>query len=248
MHDLYIIFKDQSNDKTKLKPYLDLLSESEVSYYPIYLEGGLDIDAYYYAAVNIEKGYLLFLNTSSVILGTDWLRKYRAAFNTNNVGMVSATASNQSYYSSVFQNNTWQWESQKGFIFNFRKYKLLIKALCYWRFLFKPFPNPHLRTNAFMINSEVFLSIHHKLMKSKLQAYQFESGRKSISKILLKKGFTLFVLDKDGRAYDLPNWKNSSTFWINNQENLLVSDNQTRLYKEADPETRKSITKLAWGV
>ena len=64
----------------------------------------------------------------------------------------------------------------------------------------------------------------------------------------LKKGLKVLVMDKYGKTYGPDEFKNSGTFWIGEQENLLVSDNQTRIYRDADIEYRKLLTKLAWGI
>ena len=137
---------------------------------------------------------------------------YRKAFQ-NNTGIISATGSFQSHYSLVFQKNKWSYESSNGYIHNFRKYKLFFKAFFYWRFLFKPFPNPHIRTNAFMIKRELFLSIKRAVVKDKMDAYCFESGRKGLTNQLLTKGYKTLILDKSGNTYEPDQWYQSKTFW-----------------------------------
>ena len=52
----------------------------------------------------------------------------------------------------------------------------------------------------------------------------------------------------DGKGYDISHWKESRTFWIAEQENLLISDNQTALYHNADSSYRKILSNNAWGI
>ena len=117
----------------------------------------------------------------------------------------------------------------------------------YYPFLFKSFPNPHLRTNAFMIRRDVFLAVRYKPLTSKFRAYQCESGRNSVTNQVIKQGYDVYVVDRNGQVYESRKWPESRTFWIDKQENLLVEDNQTQLYHNATPDDKKKLTRLAWG-
>ena len=213
----------------------------------LYFQEGQDIEIYQRAAATLNTKFVFIFNTFSEIMAKNWLRYYIDNF-TQQVGIISATASYQCNYSTVFQTHPFKWEAGKGFLYNFKKYKLFIKTFFYWRFLFKAFPNPHVRTTGFMVRREEFLGINTGKINNKFQAYQFESGRKGMTNYYLKKGLKVLVMDKYGKTYGPDEFKNSGTFWIGEQENLLVSDNQTRIYRDADIEYRKLLTKLAWGI
>ena len=246
-HSLIILFKGMS-DQEQVKPFMDLLEGNGLTFSPLYYKGdGFDINAYYWTAEQVESEYLFFLNSSSLLLAENWLDHYISNFS-GQTGIISATASAQSYYSAVYQKNKWQWESSKGFLYNFRKYKLFVKAFLYWRFLFNPFPNYHLRTNGFMVRRRDLIAFVTGPVNTKFRSYRFESGRKSITAYFLKKGLKALVVDRYGKPYEKEKWAESSTYWIGEQNNLLVSDNQTRIYQAADSEKRKLMTKLAWGV
>ena len=247
-HDLCIVVKDSGGNKGIIENMFRVLQENEISFFPLYLEGGIDIDAYFFATGQLNSEYLFFLNTSSDFLAGEWLKKYFDAFILNDAALISATASYQSYYSSVYQKNNWRWEKKYGFLINYRKFKLFIKAFLIWRFLFKPFPNPSIRTNAFMVKRSDFLKIYPGTISTKFKAYRFESGRKSMTNYFIKKGMKPLVIDKNGKTYEIEDWIKSSTFWIDDQENLLVSDNQTEIYRKSSNEERKLMTKLAWGI
>lgn len=208
---------------------------------------GLDIDSYYSIMNKLKTEFVFLLNTKSIIKFDNWLLKYFEGFNQNNVGAISATASFQSHYSSVYTTHSWKPEFKKGFQHNFRKYKLFIKAFLIWRWYFKPFPNPHLRTNAMMIRRDIFLSLKHKPADNKFKAYEFESGRNSLTNQLLKKGLHPLVIDKNGKLFELKDWYNSFTFRRGIQQNLLIADNQTNIYDEADQKEKRKLTFLAWG-
>ena len=244
-HRLLILFNG-IKDEAETRAYHELIGKYGITYSSKYLSGGQDIDAYFFAAKEIKTDYLFFLNSFSVLNTSDWLLKYIPAFDSS-TGIISATASNQSHVSLVFQNNNFRYESSKGFLINFRKYKLMLKAFFYWRSLFKPFPNPHLRSNAFMIRRDIFLSLKRIPIKNKLDAYRFESGRNGMTIQILKKGLHALVIDKHGKTYEPHEWKDSKTFWWANQENLMISDNQTRIYDNASPAEKEFMSKTAWG-
>lgn len=245
-HELIVVFRGYQSFE-ELKPFKKILSDLQIAYVESTMNKGLDIDAYIHVCKTIKLNSFLFLNSQSQFLNKNSLIHYSNAFDQSEVGIVSATASYQSYYSSVFQRNTIKWEVDKCIMNNFRKYKLFLKTFFYWRFLFKPFPNPHVRTNAFMIRRDLFLQLKYKPLITKFRAYQFESGRNSMTNQILKKGLKVLVIDKNGKTYEPAEWKNSYTFWIGEQENLLVSDNQTRIYENASREEKNQMSYLAWG-
>ena len=247
-HDVVIVFKGNEEEIKHIEQYQKKLSDNNIKYKALFHSEGLDIDTYLFSARQIQTPLIFFINTRSLILAENWLKKYADHFNTNNAGIVSATGSYQSYYTSVMAKNSLKWESGYGVKYNFRKYKLLLKAFFYWRFLFKPFPNPHVRTNTFMIKRDIFLQIKKPVIKQKIDAYKFESGRNSITVQVMRMRYNVLLLDRYGKTYTIPEWPNSNTFWKGSQENLLISDNQTRLYEQADETNKKLMTKLAWGI
>ncbi len=248
-HQLIIAFNGMALEyPNKINEYLSFMETRNVKADKcLYFDNGQDIEIYQKSAAAVNTKFVFIFNTFSEIGIKNWLKYYIDNF-TDQVGVISATSSYQSNYSTVFQTHPFKWESAKGFLYNYRKYKLFIKALFYWRFLFKPYPNPHVRTTGFMVRREEFLSINPGRINNKFKAYQFESGRKGMTNYYLKKGLKVLVMDKFGKTYGPDEFKNSDTFWIGEQENLLVSDNQTRIYRDADPAYRKLLTKLAWGI
>jgi hypothetical protein len=244
-HNLVIVFNglaygvDKNSFTTLVK---DELPKAEM----LEMDSGQDIDAYFFAANKRSEGLILFLNTVSRFNCHNWLLSYIRSFDAS-TGALGATGSYQSLYTTVFRTSKWAWESEKGPYHNFRKYKMFLKAILYWRFLIPPFPNPHLRTNAFMIRRVDFLSLKKRNLKKKFDAYLFESGRHSMTNQLLKRGYTVDVMGRDGNKYPLSRWKESNTFWVNDQPNLIISDNQTELYRTAGTAYKKYLGYIAWG-
>jgi len=63
----------------------------------------------------------------------------------------------------------------------------------------------------------------------------------------MSRGLNVLVVGKDGVGYEKEDWTRSNTFRIGEQKNLLVADNQTRLFKTADAETKRRLAACAWG-
>jgi len=246
-HQLIIVFKGANGDLSKLAQFRYLLNDKKIEFQEYIFEKGLDIDTYMYVAKQVTTAFFFFLNSSSIILANDWLKKFHQKISEVNVAVIASTASYQSYYSTVFSNNTFKWQQELGFSHNYKKYKLFIKTIFYWRFLFKPFPNPHFRTNAFLIKRELFLKINYRPVINKFTAYLFESGRNSIYCQLKQQGYKILLIDKFGKSFEYSDWPKTNTFWMNQQENLIFADNQTLLFTNSTPAEKKKLTRLAWG-
>ena len=246
-HEFLIVFKDRGSNKEEELKCRQLLSEKDIKYEGVYFDGGLDLDAYFFAAMNRSWEYVFFLNTKSILLYDDWLLKMYSIVKRDDVGMVSATGSWQSHRSTVFYALQWRYERGKSFGENFTKYKMLLKATFYYPFLFRSFPNPHLRTNAFLIKRSLFLTMRWKALNSKFRAYLCESGRNSITNQVIRAGFLTLIVDKEGKEFEIAKWPDSKTFWISEQENLLIADKQTELYKNADIQYKRYLSYVGWG-
>ncbi len=247
-HDLVLLFNgiDKSGNYLPFLNYAENITGKKIKY--LLLDKGQDIDAYYFAAQHIPNQQILFLNSFSRVLADNWLSFYVTGMDNNEKAIIGATSSCHSHYSNVFSTYKRNWEHDKSFGFNFRKYKLFLKAFFYWRFIFKPYPNPHLRTSAFMTKKEDFMNAYPGPLINKFNAYKFESGRKSLTNQLIKRGFKILVVGKDGKTYEPGEWKESKTFWISEQENLLISDNQTDLFASSSSIAKKELSMKAWGV
>jgi hypothetical protein len=125
---------------------------------------------------------------------------------------------------------------------------LLLRLDRYILYVYKygRYPNPHVRTNAFMIETDRFVSLHAATFKTKFDVYEFESGRRSMTKQIMAQGLKPVVVDRNGNIYNISEWKSSSTFWVDEQSNLLVADNQTRDYAKGSRELRRWLEDCAW--
>jgi hypothetical protein len=110
------------------------------------------------------------------------------------------------------------------------------------------FPNIHLRSNAFMIERDLFCSIAGEFeFKEKTDALLFESGPNSMTRRIRASGLEVLVVGGNGRGYTPRWWPHSETFRQGTQSNLLVADNQTRNFDSATWHEKKSLADYCWG-
>ncbi len=212
---------------------------------------GYDLETYWLLVGRKVSDYYLFLNSFSEILNADWLAKIYGNASKEGVGIAGATGSWESLYQDQL-NAAQDIVRQRGVagLFHPRvafNWLRLVAKSGIRRTQFAPFPNPHLRSNAFMISSLCAGQISVGKVRSKENAWRVESGRRGITGQILAMGKRAVVVDSEGTGHEWQRWADSRTFWRGRQEGLLVADNQTRRYQEATDEQREKLTKLAWG-
>lgn len=109
------------------------------------------------------------------------------------------------------------------------------------------FPNPHLRTNGFAIERQLFLDLVPQTISTKGASYFFESGPDSLTAQLRRRQRAVVVVGRDGIVYDIEAWPRSGTFRLGDQSNLLIHDNQTRAFAAMTQSGKTAFTALAWG-
>jgi hypothetical protein len=197
---------------------------SEVAHEELWLDHPvLDLNAYRQAAERVVARRFCFVNSYSEVLVDGWLDLLTRQLDAPDVGLVGVGGSLESARSSAPR---------------------LLRPL---RRGFDPFPNPHLRTNGFMLDRDVMLDLDWPTPRLKMDALLIESGRRSISRQIWEQGLDVRVVGRDGVAYQSERWYESSTFRSGGQRNLLIADNRTRQYDEADAAQKSRLERMAWG-
>lgn len=198
----------------------------EVEHDELVLTGAmLDLEGYRLAAEHIAAERVCMLNSYSRVCCTGWLDLLARAVSVPDMGMVGASGSYESTYSAA---PPW------------RRPRL--------RREFPPFPNPHLRTNAFLVRRQTLLSLYREPIRTKRAALALENGRHSMTRQLVARGLGVRVVGKDGRVFAPGQWPASGGFRSGAQDNLLVADNRTDQYRDAGPRLRRVLARKAWGV
>jgi hypothetical protein len=263
-HDLHVVLKGFS-DETSYAAARALFAPVSANLIELD-DSGYDIGSYLAAAGQVANNRLAFLNTFSEILADNWLAHLDAALDRPDVGLVGATGSWQSlgsayeaaalrfahwlrhpvgYVRSHFGAGPHPSVSAAAHRRSFRDIALKLRGLADL-YEFGRYPNPHIRTNAFLIERERFLSLRSMPFRRKADVYKFESGRRSMSNQILAMKLKALVVDRFGRTYDIDDWRSSSTYWTDSQENLMIADNMTRKYALGSPQLRELLENLAW--
>jgi hypothetical protein len=262
-HELVMVFKGFPRG-IGLADYERLLST--VPHRRLFVpDRGLDLNAYFTAVEQLDFTYFCFLNSYSRILAPDWLTKLYRWISVDGVGLVGATGSCQRIgdrnavqrqrmralppaqrFEALTRRVLAKW--RQGLLLRHAAFRLL-RMVGIWRPArdFPPFPNYHLRTNAFMAARQTLRRIRVGAISTKLSAYKFESGNDSLTNQVLHLGLRVLVVGRDGEGYEPERWHLSNTFRQSRQENLLVTDNQTDDYEAADPVLRSELSRDSWG-
>lgn len=213
----------------------DLLAElGDTAHRLIDLERPLtDLAAYGQAAMRLEHEWLCFVNSYGVILTDGWLGQLAHAAGQPGVGIAGATGS---------------WESQaewrRGQPTGWLRQLSAVRAA---RRDYPRFPNPHIRTTAFLLRRQAVLELGLDKAVDKRAAYLLESAHNGITRRLGERGLRAVVVGRDGRVYEVDEWPLSRTYRSGGQDNLLVADNRTTDWQEASPRIRRQLSRDAWG-
>ena len=239
-HQLLVVFKGFQTPAETLA-FENSLARHNALFYRM-SDRGFDLRAYALAAREFDFPYFCFFNSHSQILAEDWLEKMFAAIRSPGVGIVGLTASYESMVTIVLtQISTNEIPSN----FSQKLWTPVRLMLC--RLCFKPFPNPHVRTNGILIARETMRKFWRESPRTKRGAYLFETGKNSLTRRLLKINLKPLIVDRKGQAFEMNDWHLSDTFRQGNQHLLMVSDNQTRQYDSADVATQRYLSSVSWG-
>lgn len=112
---------------------------------------------------------------------------------------------------------------------------------------FPAFPNPHIRSNVFMIGRESLLGCTFPSLETKMGCCAFESGSDSLTSRLRRQGKSTLVVDRNGVGYDVKDWWRSGTFRLGDQANLIASDNRSREFDQMTPGAKVTHARMTWG-
>lgn len=263
-HELVLLFKG-FGEPGESAPYLERAADCA----PLKLDvsdAGPDLAAYVAAAGALDHQRLCFVNSFSEVLVPGWLGLLDEALSVGSTGAAGATGSWASHLSygllqlgwpGVYADAFGGWRgarrasrelpgtsAQRGLA----AWLLTLQSTALAAPAISLFPNPHLRTNAFLIGRETLRALRAGSLSTKAAAHRLESGRAGITAQLRALGRPAAVVDRHGVARGEADWAAGNVFWQGDQEDLLVSDNQTRLYAEATLRQRDALARVAWGV
>jgi hypothetical protein len=253
-HDLVILFKGFPEER--IPPQCREVLHG-IDYSQLFLpDVGHDIATYFAAArACCGHDYLFFVNSFSEILDAEWLAKFHAHAASERVGAVSATASLESPVNNLRLNRHDDiWSGKREWLGRVLDPLRIGRRLRYVKGIWAEtrryplFPNPHLRTNGFMIRRERFLGLKVGRLLTKRESHMFECGWLGMSRQLYAMNLECIVVGRDGRGFTKDTWYESSTFRSGEQRNLLIADNRTKHFELLDSQGQRRSTYTSWGV
>jgi hypothetical protein len=265
-HSLLVLFNgfEPDQDRSPWRRLLEGIEHEEL----LLDRAVMDLEAYRQTAKRVPAERYCFVNSHSLVRSDGWLGALERALLASGTGIVGASGSwgsIRSYqrfmlgfggpYAKVFADRRATNATLAEFAARQPSAKPrtgrdplgFARALLEQSYGFVPFPAPHLRTNAFMIRGDLIDRLRVGSLVRKSDVYRLESGRASITAQVEALGLTARVVGRDGVSYVPSQWPSSETFWQGEQANLLVADNQTVGYQQADHATRQVLARFAWG-
>lgn len=173
-----------------------------------------------------DYDFICYLNSWSKPRVEGWLSMLVDAANYPRSGLCGATASCESFSSNQLNP--------------------VKRALR--KFLFPPFPNPHIRTTGFCAKSGVLLVIWPKRPYGyKSLEHMHEAGRWSISRRAEAMGLQNWVVGTDDKMLHVSGCWTPHYFRNHDADKLLISDNQTAEYAIASKAEKGWLEHKAWG-
>lgn len=109
------------------------------------------------------------------------------------------------------------------------------------------FPNPHIRTNGFLVRRDIILKVEAGDTSPHSSGYLLEAGPNGLTRQILRQGLKPLVVDRSGRTWEMEEWAVSRTFRSGNQEGLLIADKHTHRYDSSSGRRRLRLARRAWG-
>jgi len=201
-----------------------------------------DIGSYYLLAKKLKNDFCIFFNSNTIIRNKAWFNYFQKYIN-DKVGIIGTSASNETM---TFRAPYYNTNNKFRFILKFF-YRLFIKI--HLSVYFNFFPNPHIRTNGFLIKRKSFIHYMKKqiLPKKKFDCYLIESGKNSLTKYFENLGEEVLVIGNNGKSYKKDRFKLSDTFVPKKKNNCLIYDNQILDYFSKNKDIKKEIYHDVWG-
>ena len=232
-HDLIICFKllDQHDLKIARKALKNI---KYIEFIDPCKKNDWDFGSYKRVAKKYYDKDILYLNSHSYPICHDWLKKL--CFHKRKNSIIAPTGSHE----SILELIKLKGKLHKIFRYIRRKRKFSKN--------FNSFPNPHLRTSSFLINSKHFYQyIKNKKMNDKDETLMIESGKDGMTNYFKKKKFNILVVNSDGNKFKENEWMYSETYHYQKQSKNIMSDKYTRNYLKLNLNEKKISKSKIWG-
>jgi hypothetical protein len=269
-HELVLAMKGFASP-SEARPYLEEVEDLKPTTL-FFADRGFDLGVFFLAAARLRRDRYCFVNSNGRPLVDHWLAKLNTALDLPGVGQVGPFGSWASLHSWMMYS-TGLPSAYSGLLPLRRAVREQLAAVQveegliertsvahsiqmrlstlpnvpHELFGFEPFPTPHLRSSVFMITHAALRELRVFTVRTKMDTFEIESGRESVTRQLQRIGLATLVVDRSGAVYGPAQWPRSRTFLQGDQEGLLIADNHTLRYTVGDFDRRSFLSACAWG-
>jgi hypothetical protein len=252
-YKIYIIFKGWEEKKyINPKTFFSNIKKNISFFY--FSDDGFDLGTYFKILKYVDEEYIYFFNSTSRIVDDNFFKFSINAMFDKKLGLLGWAGSFGTLRPSIkkiFFKLKINIIINKNFINTIKD--LLIDVIAFPRHLylyknFPKFPNPHVRSNAFLIKKDLYeeFSKISKYPETKIEACELESGKNGLTKFVQKKGYDVKVVNSKNKIFDIRECDKSETWRTGDRQHVLVADNGTFFYEKM-PISRKLFKEYsAW--
>ena len=217
-------------------------------------DDGFDLGAYARYAAATDAPVCAFLNSHSEVLRPGWLEMMAHAAKQPGIGAVGCSGS----WATTFLSPRVSLAVIGDLLARRRLRPTFIHARFFCRValpswlregrVYPMFPNRHLRTNAFLIATDLFrrFAPADTIPATKRDSHLMECGRGGMTQWLARHDLATRVVTADG-AFAPADWWRSGGYATPGQTALLVGDNMTRDYAAYTTDQRRAHEVAVWG-
>lgn len=210
-------------------------------------DDGLDWGAYIRISNIIKEKLIIFMNANTRVVEPDF-----------DVMLRSHLLKCENPYRSVC-GASGSYETLKPTLEDLvsKKLSLLGKILYLYRFLktrrimlnSTSFPNPHVRSNVFILHREFFIKYCSSISfpKNKYDCYELENGKDSLSAYALKNGGDIRLVNADNCSFSFSAWHEAKVYRNTGKDRSLAYDNQHVNFWKSSWLLKKILMIYAWG-
>ena len=87
----------------------------------------------------------------------------------------------------------------------------------------------------------------NKKVNNKENAWEIESGKKSLSNYFKYKNYPIYIINSDGKKFTEVDWMYSETYCYSKQLKSIISDKHTRKYLSLSEKDKALSQTKVWG-
>ncbi|MBR6162847.1 hypothetical protein IKQ26_03010 [bacterium] len=245
-HNLIILLRGYENNSEEYEKIKEICRQKKIKTIDT-TDTGYDFGAYLEGAKQSFSEYIFCMNTTCEIMTENWLKKLFSAVNEKYklAGVCGSFELCPKFINDFRLADSFK-DKIKVFFHKINIFRIVYRY--YFTDKTEGFPNYSVRTSAFLIDRNLLIKYFEEndLPKTKLESYEIENGKNSLSKFVIKSGYEICVVDKSGKIFEKENFDKSNTY-RSEINNYIIKDRQIENYEKTNWLFKKYLKKICWG-